>query len=137
MGGFEERFSKVGKAIDDAKDKVRDRIEASKGSEPLVDTEKARERLGEWKQSLRERTEQGWQRYSQLPKATAAAVALGCLCVVLLITLVVMMNSNPGDAPPSRAKADEIATMAALRAKMSPTSTTPPKTGNAPKRQPR
>ncbi len=117
--GFEDRFSKVGRAIDSATEKVRDSLDTS-GREPLVDTERARERVSEWKDSAKEKTAEWYDKYRALPKFGAAAVALSVLCAVLLVTVVVMATSGKSDAPPSRAKADEIATMAALRAKMSP-----------------
>ncbi|MDP1661396.1 MAG: hypothetical protein Q8L55_05730 [Phycisphaerales bacterium] len=117
--GFEERFSKVGRALDDAKEKVRGSV-APSGGEPLVDRERIRERYGEFKVASSEKATRLWETYQGMPKAKAAAVALGSLCVLLLVTVVVLLNTGPGDAPPSRAKADEIATMAALRAKMSP-----------------
>ncbi len=117
--GFEERFSKVGRALDDAKEKVRGSVVPS-GAEPLVDRERIRERYAAFKVATAERAAKLWEAYQGMPKAKAAAVALGSLCVLLLVTVVVLLNTGPSDAPPSRAKADEIATMAALRAKMSP-----------------
>lgn len=123
--GFEDRFSKVGRALDSATEKVRDTLDAG-GGEPLVNTERAKERVGEWKQVAAEKATQWWEKYKTLPKFGAAAVALGGLCVVLLVTVIVMASSGKSDAPPSRAKADEIATMAALRAKMSPNASSSP-----------
>lgn len=129
--GFEERFSKVGRALDDAKEKVRGSV-APAGGEPLVDRERIRERYGEFKVAAKEKAGKLWETYQGMPKAKAAAIALGSLCVLLLVTVVVLLNTGPSDAPPSRAKADEIATMAALRAKMSPNAN--PSSSAAPKR---
>lgn len=120
MAGFEERFSKVGRALDDAKEKMRDAVAPAGGSEPLVDKDRLRERYAAFKTATHAKAEHAWEVYQGMPKAKAAALALGGLCVVLLLTVMVLLNSGPGDAPPSKAKADEIATMAALRAKMSP-----------------
>jgi hypothetical protein len=117
--GFEERFQKVGRALDDAKEKVRAITPAGTG-EPLVDRDRVRERYGEFKAAAKLKAEHAWEVYKGMPKAKAAAFALGGLCLVLVVTVVVLLNSGPGDAPPSKAKADEIAAMAALRAKMSP-----------------
>lgn len=127
MGGFEERFSKVGRALDDAKDAMRDKIEAGRGDR--ADSGRFRERWDEFKRSTHQKSEELWENYKGLPKALAAAYALGGLCVVLVVALLVTMNSGPGDAPPSHAKADEIATMAALRAKMSPNTVRPAPSG--------
>jgi hypothetical protein len=117
--GFEERFSKVGRALDDAKEKVRDAV-APGGSEPLVDGDRLRERYASFKAATHTKAEQLWITYQAMPKAKAAAIALSGLCIVLVVTVLVLLNSSPGEAPPSKAKADEIAMMAALRAKMSP-----------------
>lgn len=116
--GFEERFSKVGRALDDAKEKVR--LPGGGGGEPLVNTERVKERYASFKEATHAKAEHLWVVYQEMPKAKSAALALGGLCVVLLVTVVILLNTGPSDAPPSRAKADEIATMAALRAKMSP-----------------
>ncbi|MFT3684472.1 MAG: hypothetical protein QM783_06005 [Phycisphaerales bacterium] len=43
--------------------------------------------------------------------------------MILVVALLVTMNSGSSEASPSKAKADEIATMAALCAKMSPNAT--------------
>ena len=119
--GFEERFSKVGRALDDAKEKVRGSIESSRGGEPLVNTERAKEGYTRLKQATHAKAEEAWEKYKSLPRFGAAAYALGALCAVLLIVVVVLMTSSPStEKLPTRAKADEIATMAALRAKMSP-----------------
>ncbi|HZW06441.1 MAG TPA: hypothetical protein VFF65_04900 [Phycisphaerales bacterium] len=115
--GFEERFSKVGRALDEAKEKVR--LPGSAG-EPLVDKERVRERYDAFKTVTKEKAEHAWEVYQGMPKAKAAAYALGGLCAVLAVAVVVLLNSGPGDAPPSKAKANEIATMAALRAKLAP-----------------
>lgn len=130
--GFEERFSKVGKALDDAKEKVR-LPGGGAGGEPLVDRDRFRERYASFKATTHAKAEHLWVVYQEMPKAKAAAVALGGLCVVLVVTVLVLMNTGPSaEKLPSRAKADEIATMAALRAKMSPNATG--SSGPAPKR---
>ena len=128
--GFEERFSTVGRALDDAKEKVR--LPSGGGGESLVDKEAIREKYTSFKQATHEKAEQLWVVYQDMPKAKSAAIALGGLCAVLLVAVVVLLNTGPSDAPPSKAKADEIATMAALRAKMSPNASGG--TASAPKR---
>lgn len=118
--GFEQHLSKVGRAIDDATGKVRDALPASSG-EPLLEKHRVGERYQALKTGAKERAEEWWVKYQEMPKAKAAAIALAALCVVLLVTVVALMMSGPSTpSTPSRAKADEIAAMAALRAKMSP-----------------
>jgi len=121
--GFEERFSKVGRALDEAKEKVR--LPGSMG-EPLVDKEKIRERYDGFKAAVKERAELAWEVYQAMPKAKAAAFALGGLCAVLIVAVVVLLNAGSDDGLPSKAKANEIATMAALRAKLNAGSTGAP-----------
>jgi hypothetical protein len=114
--GFEERFSKVGRAIDDAGEKVRDTF----GGDSHRSSGRMSERWDDLKRATHAKSEELWEKYKTLPKAVAAAYALGTLCLVLVVALLVTMSSGSSEVAPSKAKADEIATMAALRAKMSP-----------------
>ena len=97
------------------------RSKAAAAANLWVNTERAKEGYTRLKQATHAKAEEAWEKYKSLPRFGAAAYALGALCAVLLIVVVVLMTSSPStEKLPTRAKADEIATMAALRAKMSP-----------------
>ncbi|MFT3684473.1 MAG: hypothetical protein QM783_06010 [Phycisphaerales bacterium] len=71
--GFEQQFSKVGRAIDDAGEKVREKLSSDSRSRS---SETTRERWDEFKRATHAKSEELWEKYKTLPKATAAAYAL-------------------------------------------------------------